>query len=207
MSFHYPSCEIPGIKREDSFCHSALNNARSPELFDQEIDNIEDVSEFVPSRQIGAIFSGPHDTNLAISTNISDPSPFASSPTDSSYSSQYSFSVSEFETHGSVNSGLYHSVQAYISSAEFATGNHLPCIPPPLVPANSHGTMDLKPIFLAGDSMQRLDPLTCVNPAALSVHVVSDSETQAPVKKPFKCPQCPFCKSTASGKASFDSEC
>ena len=30
---------------------------------------------------------------------------------------------------------------------------------------------------------------------ALSVHVISDAEAQmAPVEKPFKCPQCPFCK-------------
>lgn len=197
---HYPSCEIPVIKKEDSFRHQ-LNDTRSPELFDQDVDNNEDVSEFVPSRKIGAMFSDPHDTNLAISTNISIPSAFASSPTDSSYSSQYSFSLSEFETHGSV----YHSMQAFISSAEFA--NHLPCIPPH-IPADAHGTMDLKPTFLAAGSVQGLDPLTCVNPAALSVHVVSDSESQmAPVKKPFKCPQCPFCKSTASGKASFDNEC
>ncbi len=90
-------------------------------------------------------------------------------------------------------------MQANISSAEYT--DPLPYIPP-LNLAEAHGTIDLNPNFLADYSttMQELEFVTCVAPAALdlseSAHVISDSEAQvAPVKKPFKCPLCPFCKS------------
>ena len=217
---HYPSSEITDLMREDP-CYPPprplqLTDAPSPESFDQEVDSDEEVSTYLPSEQIDALFSatGTRDTNPAISTTISTPSTITSS-TDSS--SQYSFSItpseseylklSEFETHDSVNSRLY-SMQAFISSPEFT--NPLPCIPPVNL-AEVRGTMDLNPSFFADNysTPVQLESATCVNPAALSraggidtalsPHVISDSGAQmAPVKKPlkpFKCPLCPFCKS------------
>jgi hypothetical protein len=211
----YPSSEITDPMRDDPCYPPPLQltgtDAPSSELFDQEFDNDEEVSEFyrnLSSEQIGALFNS-RDTNPAISTKISTLSAFTDS-TDSTHeiaSSQYSFNVtssesdylnpSEFETHGSVNSSLYSAaMQASISSAaEFA--DRLPYTP--LNPAEAHGSMYLNSNFADGYStaMQQLESVTCVDPAALTqaAHVISDSEVQmAPVKKPFKCPHCSFCK-------------
>jgi hypothetical protein len=214
----YPFSEIPHPVWGNPCCGSPplqLADAPPPELFDQECDNDEEVIEFdCPAEKMDTFFPSSPDTTPTISTKISTPSALTYS-TDSSYeidSSQYSFNatsssesdylnLSEFGTHGSVNSWLYS--QAAISSPEFT-------YIPPLNPAEAHGTMELDQSFLADDcstAMQQLS-VTCVNPAALSgtgekidtslsAHVISDSEAQneAPVKKPFKCPHCRFCKS------------
>jgi hypothetical protein len=211
----YPSGgEITDPMREDPCCPPPLQltDAPSSELFDQEFDNDDEVSEFYrkfSSEQIDALFSS-RDTNPAISTKISTPSAFTNS-TDSSHEfgcSQYSFNVtssesdylnpSEFDSdaHGSVNSSLY-GTQAFISPAEFTS--RLPYTH--LNPAETmDGTMclnsDLADEYSA--AMQQLESVTCVDPAALTqaVHVISDSEVQmAPVRKPFKCPLCSFCRS------------
>lgn len=217
MSFDfigYSSSEItePDLMREDP-CYPPspplqLNNA-PPELFDQEFDNDEELSEYnlTPEQQF-AFFSSSRNTSPTVSAKISNPASAFTDSTDSSSeiaSSQYSFNAtsseseyldpSEFETHG-----LYHdSMQTFISSAEFT--NSLPYIPP-LNPAEAHGTMDLNPNLTDDYStvMHQLETVTCVDPAALSVHaisdVISDSKAQmAPVRKPFKCPHCPFCES------------
>jgi hypothetical protein len=184
------------------------------ELFDHEFDNNEEINEFgrnLSPEQIDAFFNS-RDSTPAISTKISTPSAFTNS-TDSSCEtapSQYSFNFtpsesdylnpSEFETDGSANSSFY-SAQASISSAEFT--DPLPYFPP-LNPTEAHGSMDL-PNFVTDDystAMQQLESVTCVDPAALSVHVIEDSKAQmtaqmAPIEKPFKCPLCLFCESEA----------
>jgi hypothetical protein len=177
----YPSSEITDPMRDDRCCPSPLQltDAPPPELFDQECDNDEEVREFNCSpEQMGTFFPSSRDTNPAIYTKISTP-----------YAFTY-LNPSEFETHG------LHSMQALISSTELT--DPLPYIPP-LNPAEAHGTMDLDTNFLAGDystARQQLESVAGVDPAALPVHVISDSEAQmAPVKKPFKCPHCSFCKS------------
>ena len=133
-----------------------LTDSLSPELFDEEVDSDEEVSNYLPSEQIVALFSTSGDTNPALS-KISTPSAITNS-TDSNYefAPQYPFNVtsleseylnfSEFETHGSVNSRWLYNMQAFTSSPEFT--NPLPYIPP-VNPAGVHGTMDLNPCFLA----------------------------------------------------------
>jgi hypothetical protein len=213
MSFNfipYTSGDIAGPTREDP-CFpplAQLNESPSPELFDQEVDDDNEVNEFhCPSEKMDAFFHSPRDPNPDISTRISIPSAFTNS-TGSSYeieSSQYSFNVTssgseylsplEFETRGSVNSWL--DMQAFTPSPEF-TGPL-----PPLNTAEAHGTMDLSSNLLTHNyptSMQQLGSVACVDPAALSVRVNSESEAQkasawATVKKPFECPHCSFCKS------------
>jgi hypothetical protein len=212
----YSSGEItePDLMREDP-CYPPplqLNNA-PPELFDQEFDNDEELSEFnlTPEQQF-AFFSSSRNTSPTISAQISNPASAFTNSTDSSSeitSSQYSFNAisseseyldpSEFETRG-----LYHdSMQTFTSSAEFT--DQLPYIPAlnsPLSPAEAHGTMNLNANLTDDYStvMHQLESVTCVDPAALSVHaisdVISDSKAEmAPVRKPFKCPYCPFCES------------
>jgi len=146
------------------------------------------------------------ETNPDIPSKISIPSAFTNS-TDSSYgiaSSQHSFDItssesdffnlSEFEHPYSANG----EPQAFIPKAEFVDPMRFI---PPLNPVEAHGTMDLKPNLFADSystAMQPLEPITCVDPAALSgsFHLISDSKAQmASVEKPFICPHCPFCKS------------
>jgi hypothetical protein len=138
----YPSSETTDPMRDDRCCPPPLQltDAPSPELFDQECDNDEEVREFDCSpEQMGTFFPSSRDTNPAISTKISTPSAFTYS------------NPSEFETHG------LHSTQALISSAE-----PLPYIPP-FNPAEAHGTMDPNTNFLAGDystAMQQPESVT-----------------------------------------------
>ena len=207
MYLDYPYSEITDPMKEDPYDPPSsplqLLDVPSPESFDQECDNDEEVAKYSCSPERMDHFF-PGDYNLAISTQVSTLSAFTNS-TDSSYeigaSSQYSFNAtssnyanhSELETHGSMNSSLC------MQTFEFA--NPLLYDIPPLNPAEAHGTMDLKSNSFADDyftAMQQLGSLTCVDPAALSVQQVSDSEAQTapvPVKKPFKCPLCPFGKS------------
>jgi hypothetical protein len=199
----YPFSEITDPMMDDPCCPPPLplTDTPSPELFDEDFDNNEEVSEFdLPPDQVDALFSRTRNTNPDISTKISTLSAFTDS-TDSSYelaSSQYSFDItssesdylnpSEFENRCSVNSEL----QPFISSAEFT--DPLPYIPP-LNSAESHGTMGLDTFFLRDDSStntQQLESVTCVDPAALTVHMISDAEAQM---TPFNSPHSPFCKS------------
>ena len=212
MSFdfnQYRSSEITNLMTDD-LCHPPpfqLNDTPSPELFDQECDNDEEVSGFhCSSERMNSFFPNSHDTNPAISANISTLSPFTNS-TDSGYEipcSEYSFDISSsesgylnppgFENHYPVNGEL----QAFIPPAEFA--DPLPYLSP-FNPAGADGTMGLNPNFLVDDcstAMQQTESVTCVDPAALSAHVpvISDVEAQmAPATKTFECPHCPFCKS------------
>ena len=209
MYLDYPYSEITDPMREEPYYPPSpplqLLDVPSPESFDQECDSDEEVSKYTCSpEQMDHFFAGGY--NLAIATQISTLSAFTNS-TDSSYefgaSSQYSFNAtssnyanhSELETQGSMNSSLC------MQTFEFADPLLYDI---PLNPAEAHGTMDLKPNSFADDystAMQQLGSLTCVDPAALSVHQVSDSEAQTapvPVKKPFKCPHCPFGKSEST---------
>ena len=214
----YYSGEITDPIRDDP-CYPLpiqLTHTPSPELFDQECDNDDEVSKFhCSSDKLDTFFNDSRDTNPAISTRISTLSAFTNS-TDSSYgivSSQYSFdflssesdylnpSESEFENHWSVKS----EPQAFICPTEFT--DPLPYIPP-LNTAEAHGTMDIKPNFPADNyptAMQQPKSrlITHVDPAALSAHVISDEAQMASIKtlldshmeRPFKCPYCPCCKS------------
>jgi hypothetical protein len=176
----------------DDPCCSQLADTPSPELFDQEWDNNEEVSEFdLPPEEINALFSSNRNTNPVISTKISTLSGFTDS-TDSSYeitSSQYSFDISssesdylnpEFENYSSANTGL----QAFIPSVGFD--------PFPYIPAESHGTIDFNLAAGSSTAMHQLGSVTCVDPAALTVH--TDTEAQM---TPFKLesPNSPFRKS------------
>jgi hypothetical protein len=198
----YPFSEITDPMRGDPCCSQPpslqLTDSPSPELFDQECDNNEEFGEFdLPADEIDALFSSHRNTNPIINTKISTLSGFTDS-TDSSYeiaSSQYSYDITssesdylnpEFENYYSANNEL----QAFIPSDGFAD-------PLPYVPAESHGTINFTPNFPADGSstvMHQLESVTCVNPAALTAHMISDVEAQIP---PFKleCPHSPFRKS------------
>ena len=207
IHYHASLSEVTDPTRDDPGpCYRPplqLTDSPSPELFDQECDNDEEVSGFRCSAdQINTLFNSARDTNPAISTRISTLSAFTDS-TDSSYeiaSSQYSFdfpssesdyfnpSESEFESHCSVKSER----QLFNSPVEFT--DPLPYIPP-LNTAEAHGTMHLEPNFLADrypTAMQQLESVTCVNPAVLSAHVISDAI--APVQRPLESPHSPFRK-------------
>jgi hypothetical protein len=210
----YPFIETKNPMRDDPFCSPVLQptDTPSPELFDQEWDNDEEVNGFhCSSEQMDTLFhsrdASPSRTNLKIS--IPPASAFTNSSSDSSYgitSSQYSFDIpssesdffnlSEFDSRCSASREPQ--LDSFLPKAESV--DPMPFIPP-FNPVEAHGTMDLKPYLFADNystAMQQFESITCVDPAALSgsSHLISDPEAQmAPVEKPFTCPHCPFGKS------------
>ncbi len=191
----YPSGGITDPMRADAFFAPPpqVADAPSPESFDRQIDNVERFDEFLfrdlSFEQVDAMSPNVGDADRTV------PTPHESWSTSSNYSFDHS-NPSEFETHGSVDS-YRDSMQASISSPE--SSNHSQYISS-LNPAEAHGTVDRGPNFLArgcSTATQQPGSVTCVDPAALSVHMISDStaDMMAPSGKPFKCPVCPFCKS------------
>lgn len=188
--------------RDDPCCSQSLQLADtpSPELFDEEWDNNEEVSGFVPPDEVTALFSSTHNTNPVISTRISTLSGFTDS-TDSSYeiaSSQYSFAITSASESDYFNPGFGRRSSANTEPQVFMPEFADPSLYiPPLHLAESHGIGDLNPNFLAGGSStvtHQFESATCVDPAALTAHMISDTERQM---TPFKLegPHSPYCKS------------
>jgi len=179
----YPSSKGADAIKADFFFapDPQLAVGPSPETFDQEVDNDQEVEEFdleLSFKQFDDFFATFHDTIPVVPT----PSVVTHS-TESAYevSSQYScdltlsdYSIpSEIESRGSVNDGLY-STHASVYTAAFSD-SLLPT--PPSSPAKAVAVQES----------------TVAHSAA--VHVVPD-EAHRPVKR-FKCPFCPLCESEA----------
>ena len=199
----YPFSETADSMGDYPFCSPAFQPADtpSPEVFDQEWDEDEEVCKFhCSSEQMESLFYS-HNNSPSIPTS-SIPSSALTNSTVSSYglsSSQYSdipssesgyLNLSDFEQYCPANGES----QAFVRNAEFTDSTPFN---PHLHPTGAHGATNFKPIFLGdnySNTMQQ--PITCVNPAALSSNVILDPDAQrAQSERRFVCPHCPFSKS------------